>query len=174
MCFSIFALRHFCIKKSRCKSAKIRSPAGFTYFELLVVLVLLSLATALVVPRVAVFLERKERFFSKVEDFLLATRIKSLVLHQNLLLVVDPVHRALLVFRAKDFPEGKPLATLSVPENVEVRQKGLVDLGEGRVGVVFFAEGYFSGGELEILDQSKGTSRVFLFPQSQMSVLSLE
>lgn len=141
---------------------------GFTFLELLVVTFLMALAAAIIVPRVVSLVERRETFEDQLRRFLLSAKVRSVARHENLLLVVDPAERALLLFRAGDFPESEPLSKLSVPEEVEVKEEGVLDLGEGRVGVVFFAEGYSSGGELEFVNRETGKSLVFFFPRAQM------
>lgn len=154
--------------RSKAVEFRSRGKEGFTFLELLVVVFLMALAAAIVVPRTVSFLKRQETFEERLKRFFILARVRSLLRHENLLLVVDPRERALLLFQAKDFPEAKPLAKIPVPEEVEVKEKNTLELGEGRVGVLFFAEGYFSGGELEFLNRDTGKSLVFFFPRAQM------
>ena len=128
----------------------------------------MAMASALVLPRVISMVERRENFEERLTRFLVSARVRSVTRQEALLLVVDPSQRALLLFGAEDFSRSEPLAKLRVPEEVEVKEAGALELGEGLVGILLFAEGYSSGGELEFVNRETGKTRVFFFPKAQM------
>ncbi|MBX6424258.1 prepilin-type N-terminal cleavage/methylation domain-containing protein [Thermosulfurimonas sp. F29] len=145
---------------------------ALTLFEVLVVLVLLGMLAAVVLPRLPVPWGERD-FRVRVMRFLLRAEVRAVSSGRNLLVVVDPRRRALLLFPTDRFPDSRPLSGLNIPEEIEVRERGLLELPDGRPALIIWAEGFSSGGELEFVNRERQTSFVLYFPLSQMGPLPM-
>ena len=149
-------------------SIKTFETRAYTLLELLVVLLLLSLAMALVGPRVASLKPLSPRDFSaQLADLLREGRELSLIRSAYFLVVIDPSQRRVYL-ADKDL---KPLKDpLSIPEEVEIKGEGLLELGSLR-GVLFFPGGFSSGGEIEIITPQR--SELFRLARAQAYTVRL-
>jgi general secretion pathway protein H len=128
-----------------------RTRGGFTIFELLVVLFIISVLTALLVPRVGTgFRTIQEREF--VQDFVETLRRARLIAMNS----GEPVPFRINGNERRygiEYPLGRP-----IPENVDVYADRLErDPDTGDFVILFFPDGSLSGGDVELnFDHKKG------------------
>jgi len=139
---------------------------GFTLLELLVVLLLMGLALGLLVPRLERALSPPARPFPEaLADLLQRARKRALFTGQDLLLVIDPETRHVLLFEAPLASTARALEQLPIPEQYEVKQQGLAEV-EGQVAVLFLADGTSSGGEIELVDREQARRELLRLPRA--------
>jgi general secretion pathway protein H len=145
---------------------------AFTLFELLVVLLLVSLLAGLVFPRIAAFIPHKSVFPLEAMTFIENARFMALAKHQNVLVVFSPEARtiSLKILSEENPQKGRVAKTLSVPDYIEVKAEGLMELPGGRWGILFLANGASSGGEVEVVDRESNLKLVCRLARSQFLV----
>ncbi len=146
---------------------------GFTLFELLLVLFLMSLTLGLVIPRLKGFRLPEETFPMKVKDLLEEARRLSHSRKKNFLVFINPQTRTFSLFEAPFPSEVPPLKSLKVPERYEIKEEGLLPFETGK-GLLFLApDGFSSGGEIEIVDHENG-KRFLLRVSSLIPLVDLQ
>jgi len=138
---------------------------AFTLLELIVVLVILGLILGLIFPRLSRFLPQKPNFPQKVWIFVQNLRLQALIKHQNILLIFSPEERSLYAFSSE---EEKRWSGLSIPENFEIKARGLLELEGDRKALLFLANGASSGGEIELVNHQTGKRILWLIPKCQL------
>ena len=130
---------------------------AFTLLELLVVLLLISLSLALIGPRLGgIRPSPKETFPEKLKDLLDHARTLSQTKKRNYLVIFEEETRRVILKEALPNKEGALLQELKVPEEVELKAEGLLDLEEAK-GLIFLGPyGSSSGGEIEIVNHQEG------------------
>lgn len=145
---------------------------AFTLFELLVVLLLMSLALGLIIPRLDTFLrERKGPFFQELEDLLQAARQRALTQGEVVYVVIDPETRKVLattdlIQNEGVFRVGQAYQKLAIPTEIELKAQALLRFDNLR-GVIFFRDGTSSGGEIEIINHKIQRQYLIRIPKSQ-------
>ncbi len=138
---------------------------AFTLLELIVVLVILGLILGLIFPRLSRFLPRKPDFPQKSLAFVKNMRLQAYIKHQNILFILSPEERSLY---AVSSGEEKKWSGPFIPENYEIKARGLLELEGGREGLLFLANGATSGGEIELIDHQTGKRILWLIPKCQL------
>jgi len=138
---------------------------AFTLLELIVVLVILGLILGLVFPRLSRFLPHRPDFPQKALTFVQNIRLQALIKHQNILLIFSPEGRSLY---AVSLEGERKWSGPSIPENFEIKARGLLKLEGEKEGLLFLANGASSGGEIELIDHQTGKRILWLIPKSQL------
>lgn len=137
---------------SKCSPTDARGTrGGFTIFELLVVLFIISVLTALLVPRVGTgFRTIQEREF--VQDFVETLRRARLIAMNSGEPVPFRINGNERLFGI-EYPLARP-----IPENVDIYADRLErDPDTGDFVILFFPDGSLSGGDVELnFDHKKG------------------
>ncbi len=126
---------------------------GFTLLELLVVILLIGLLATLVLPRIVAFLPKGNVFLVEAANFIEGARARALMRHEAVMVVFDAKKRTLTLKglangEMKDLGKG-----MSIPEEIEIKAEGLVELPDGCWGILFLANGASTGGSVEIIDR---------------------
>lgn len=144
----------------------LNNPKGFTLLELLVVLVLISLATALAAPRMTAPLENLQlkTAAKKIAAALRYSRSLAAGEKKNRICVFDFKAQAVRIYpepEAGDNSEAAetppPAFAYSLPKGVMLKQAaaGAEILTDGAFQLVFFASGASSGGDI-VLANDRG------------------
>ena len=138
---------------------------GFTLLELLVVLLLLALSSALIGPRLGKFLPKSPKDFSQRMRLLMEkTRKEAILTGKMRLVAIDPLARKIYPADENLKPQGEEV---SIPKNVEIKAEGLLDLGT-IWAVVFLPDGLSSGGEVEIIFHDTGKRYLLRLAMTQV------
>ncbi|SFM67068.1 pilus assembly FimT family protein [Thermodesulforhabdus norvegica] len=107
---------------------------GFTLIEVILVVLIFSLAVGMVAPRIGGgALRMKERnFVTAMVESLLKSREKALASGKTEIFFIDSGERT---FGVGQNAHGR------IPENADIYAEGLEDLGNGRYAVRFFPDG---------------------------------
>lgn len=126
-------------------------PLAFTFVELLVVLLLVSLALALLAPKVVVgSRQMQERgFVVTVQTVLERARVRSMTSGQATTVWIDGKNRRIMAGSS----------VVDIPKNVDIYGQGLSEGQEG-YSLNFFPDGSSSAAGLEIVFD--GTRKVFI------------
>jgi len=121
----------------------VNTQKGFTLVELIVVLVIISLASALVFVSIGGGMLRSEedRLVIDFVQELTHARSISLARGKTVRFIIDGENRYYHI-------EGK--GHESIPETVQIEAKGLARLDDGLFAVYFFPDGSASGGEIDL------------------------
>ena len=139
-----------------------RSSRGFTFVEMVVVLIIIAVGTALVVPMIEGGFDSREvrRAARQIAATMHHVRGEAVALGEPQELVIDPYENAIAT---TDWGRWAVLTDRAIIEKIE----GGSDLGDGRVQILFFPNGSSSGAEIVIAsrrDRSRNRLRVSLDP----------
>ncbi|OAG28215.1 prepilin-type N-terminal cleavage/methylation domain-containing protein [Thermodesulfatator autotrophicus] len=140
---------------------------GVTLLELLVVLFLISLLAGLIFPRVASFIPRETTFLVETANFIEGARAKALVEKRLIVLIFDQKNRFIYLQAFNNNEEKTLPQKLKVPEEIEIKERGLMPLPEGNWGIMFWPDGASSGGEVEIINRLNGKRLICRLARSQ-------
>jgi len=137
---------------------------AFTLLELLVVLFLIALASAMIFPRIGTFFHLPERSFpQKFSALLLRSQKLSLIEGKSNLLLFRPEEREIWLL-IPPYLQQRPFKRLKVPERFEVKGEDLIQIDHYQ-GIVFFGYGGSSGGVIELIDRESGRRYLFKIPK---------
>jgi len=136
-----------------------KAPKGFTLFELLVVLLLMGLALGLIVPKLRLWRPSATSLAEEVKGLLESARLQAINRGEDLLVLIDPEERLIFSGLLRQDEEGrwqveKIFKEVSLPEELEVKQRGLFRIGRW-YGLYFSGQGISSGGEIELVLERK-------------------
>ena len=131
-----------------------RNKAGFTLFELMVVLVLIGLMSSMVFISVSsgIFKSKEKRFVYDFRKCLLSARNRAIGTGRPVNFIIDGDKR---VFGIK----GKRLK--EIPRSLEIKGDKIIELEDGIFAITFYPDGSSSGGELE-LNWENGRDDLFI------------
>ncbi len=126
---------------------KVRSH-GFTLLELIVVLLLVSLALGILAPRIYVGTRKLSdyEFVMNVVKLLNRARLRAMSTSSESVFFIDGANRKLGV---------DSVINRKIPENVDIYSDGLEQLPDGSFGVRFFPDGSASATQMEITFDEK-------------------
>jgi len=135
---------------------------GFTFVEMVVVLIIIAVGTALTVPMIEGGFDSREvrRAARQIAATMHHVRGEAVALGAPQELVIDPYENAIAT---TDWGRWAVLTDRAVIEKIE----GGSDLGDGRVQILFFPNGSSSGAEIVIAsrrDRTRNRLRVSLDP----------
>ncbi|MEJ5301347.1 MAG: type II secretion system protein [Thermodesulforhabdaceae bacterium] len=128
-----------------------RDQKAFTFVELIVVLLIISLAIAIVAPKIVVgSRQMQEReFVITVQSLLERARTRAMVSGYPTVIWLDGENRQLIL---------KP-ELVEIPRNVDIYGQGLTETGDGYY-LTFFPDGTSSAHKLEVVFD--GSRRIFI------------
>ncbi len=128
---------------------------GFTLFELLVVLVIISIGAALTVVGVGrgVGGDPVRRFAVELSQLVRASKLKAMRDGVPAALCLDPVQRLAYV-------TGETEALVQIPENVRMDAEGMLQNAQGHACVFFYADGSSSGARLKVVRENVVAARL--------------
>ncbi len=140
---------------------------GFTLLELIVVLLLVSLALGIVAPRISVGTRKLSdyEFVMDVVKLLNRARLKAISRGSESIFFIDGANRKLGVDNIID---------KKIPKNVDIYSKGLEQLPNGSFGVRFFPDGSATSTHLEITFDEKRQYFIIVNPLSGQIVIKNE
>ncbi|AEH45979.1 hypothetical protein Thein_2131 [Thermodesulfatator indicus DSM 15286] len=143
---------------------------GVTLLELLVVLFLISLLAGLIFPRVAALIPKENTFLVEAANFIEGARALALAKHQTIILAFDPKKRLITLKALSGETEKLLPKKLKVPEEIEIKERGLIPLPQGKWGIIFWSNGASSGGEVEIINRLRNKRLICRLARSQFLV----
>lgn len=146
-----FAFRF--LNRAPCRNRARASAAGFTFIELMVVLVLMALFSSMVFISVAsgIFRSQEERFVRQFEYGLKRARISAVGQGRQVAFVIDAGRRRIEI-------DGQGME--DIPESIQIEGKGIIEDQAGRFMILFFPDGSSSGGQIEIKWEDGRTDRL--------------
>ncbi len=120
-----------------------KNQAGFTLFELIVVLVLIGLMSSMVFISVSsgIFKSKEKRFVYDFRKGLLNARNRAIGTGRPVNFIIDGEKRAFGI-------KGKKLK--DIPKSLEIKGDKIIELEDGVFAITFYPDGSSSGGELEL------------------------
>jgi len=146
---------------------------GFTLIELLVVLVLISLVSAFVAPRIVAPISNLQlkTASKKIAGAMRYSRSRAVSEKDSRLCLFDFDNQRLLIFSQSAFESAPPEEALSdnraeiayeMPENVllDKAAAGDIDVTSGLFQIIFYSNGSASGGEVILINDRERSARI--------------
>lgn len=126
---------------------------GFTLIELMVVLVLIGIMSAIVFVSVAggLLKSREKQFVNSFIQHVSRARAAALARGRVAILVIDGEQRRYSIDRRR---------WEDIPETLQVEGEGIADISDTEYGIVFYPDGSASGGEIDIKWDSGTVDRI--------------
>lgn len=135
---------------------------GFTLIELIIVLVIIAMAAAVSIPRVGSLFETTSfrKTVNKVIVFLRDARVDAISTGKKISVVVDSENGKLVRLTDGGEVETQNIASLQLPDEVEVKIEREDKFKDENVGFAFYPNGTASGPRLLLKNTERGKSAI--------------